>query len=526
MPGNAIEEINGLENGSGVDQLNLGLATNPFDNEIDSSDEEDLRNTIGNVPLKWYDDYDHIGYDLNGKKIEKKSLRKKDDLDEFIDKMEDPNYWRTVIDQQTGEPIVLTDQDIDLIKRLSSAKYPSDDVEEFETSNFFTRDEMKMPLSGRPEHKRSFVPSNWERLRVGQLVHAIKSGLIQPKRPREDEFKPKFYDIWGPETDEQKLKRHLHSLPAPKLPLPDHRESYNPPAEYLFDEKELEKWQNSESHERRINFVPKKYPSLRLVPGYGEYIQEKFTRCLDLYLCPRQRKMKVDVDPQDLLPKLPKPKDLQPFPNQLSIMFNGHKNIVRSISIHPSGQWLISGSDDKTVRFWEVSTGRCLKTIKFEDKISLVLWIPSQTHMICSIISDKSLILINPKLGDKLISSSTDSLLKDYHLKYQEQTEITNSCDWTFFSETTNNDSYKKGLRIQLNHEKSLKHSAWHPKGDYLATVIDDKNSNNSIHMHQLSKQKSVRPFAGMKGIVQQVVFHPYKPILFVAVGFIYRKIA
>jgi len=63
---------------------------------------------------------------------------------------------------------------------------------------------------------------------------------------------------------------------------------------------------------------------------------------------------------------------------------------------------------------------------------------------------------------------------------------------------------------------------AWHPKGDYFATVLDDKNSNSSVIMHQLSRTKSVRPFAKMSGIVQQVAFHPSKPILFVAVGFFY----
>ena len=30
----------------------------------DSSDEEDIRNTIGNIPTNWYDEYGHIGYDL------------------------------------------------------------------------------------------------------------------------------------------------------------------------------------------------------------------------------------------------------------------------------------------------------------------------------------------------------------------------------------------------------------------------------------------------------------------------------
>ena len=61
---------------------------------------------------------------------------------------------------------------------------------------------------------------------------------------------------------------------------------------------------------------------------------------------------------------------------------------------------------------------------------------------------------------------------------------------------------------------------SWHPKGDYFVSVLDDKNSNSGVIMHQLSNHKSVRPFAKMKGLVQQVLFHPQKPILFVAVSY------
>ena len=38
-----------------------------------------------------------------------------------------------------------------------------------------------------------------------------------------------------------------------------------------------------------------RYSSLRLVPAYNKFIQERFERCLDLYLCPRQRKMRVSL---------------------------------------------------------------------------------------------------------------------------------------------------------------------------------------------------------------------------------------
>ena len=36
--------------------------------------------------------------------------------------------------------------------------------------------------------------------------------------------------------------------------------------------------------------LPQSYDSLRLVPSYAAYINERFERCLDLYLCPRTRR--------------------------------------------------------------------------------------------------------------------------------------------------------------------------------------------------------------------------------------------
>ena len=120
-----------------------------------------------------------------------------------------------------------------------------------------------------------------------------------------------------------------------------------------------------------------RYGSLREVPGYQRFIQERFERCLDLYLCPRQRKMRVgsfwqskphplpcpqvQVDPDDLIPKLPKPRDLRPFPTTETMVrtgtpyppfpylliclqvYEGHSGMVRCVGIEPLGQWMASG---------------------------------------------------------------------------------------------------------------------------------------------------------------------------------------
>ena len=118
-----------------------------------------------------------------------------------------------------------------------------------------------------------------------------------------------------------------------------------------------------------------------------------------------QRKRKVDIDPQSLIPKLPKPQDLRPFPSMLTLEFLG-KHIGQyllltavvpfqairikseaSQSVHVDNglrqvalfgfvrilfdvcfRSLRAGSDDGTVRVWEVSSGRCFRKWDFKQR--------------------------------------------------------------------------------------------------------------------------------------------------------------
>lgn len=98
----------------------------------DSSDEEDIRNTVGNIPMKWYDDYPHIGYNWDGKRIVKP--QKGDQLDNFLKRMEDPDFWRTIKDPQTGQDVVLSESDIQLITRIQKQKIPDAQFDEYAVS--------------------------------------------------------------------------------------------------------------------------------------------------------------------------------------------------------------------------------------------------------------------------------------------------------------------------------------------------------------------------------------------------------
>lgn len=46
---------------------------------------------------------------------------------------------------------------------------------------------------------------------------------------------------------------------------------------------------------------------------------------------------------------------------------DGHVNWVRGLVFHPNGQLLLSACDDKTIRIWDLKTGRCTKTIEAHD---------------------------------------------------------------------------------------------------------------------------------------------------------------
>ncbi|CAI9612842.1 unnamed protein product [Staurois parvus] len=219
--------------------------------------------------------------------------------------------------------------------------------------------------------------------------------------------------------------------------------------------------------------------------------------------------MRVNVDPEDLIPKLPRPRDLQPFPTTQSMVYRGHTDLVRCIGVSPSGQWIVSGSDDCTLRFWEVSTGRCMKTIRLDGAIKSVSWNPNATLILVAACVERSVIIVNPGLGDRLLCNSTDQHVGAHQPPEEEKPQ---PVKW----EAVEGAQYEEGVRLRIQHEKAVKQVTWHGRGDYFAVVIPD-NGNSQVLIHQLSRRRSQNPFRKNKGQVQRVLFHPARPFFFVA---------
>ena len=172
------------------------LLSKEDDAASDSSEEERMpRNTVGDVPLSWYKHEDHIGYDRDGARIVKKE-RSKDALDRLLERNEEGDAaWRTIYDAYNDEEIVLSKEEMRMIQRIRSGRFPHTSIDPFEPENdWFTRHTEVMALSAAPEPKSRFVPSKWEEKRVVKLVRAMRKGWL--KRDQESEKAPEVYMLW------------------------------------------------------------------------------------------------------------------------------------------------------------------------------------------------------------------------------------------------------------------------------------------------------------------------------------------
>ncbi|KAK3070649.1 Ribosome biogenesis protein erb1, partial [Coniosporium uncinatum] len=374
---------------------------------------------------------------------------------------------------------------------------------------YFTGKEEIMPISAAPEPKRRFVPSKHEQKRIMKIVKAIREGRIQPWKPpeerdqEEDTTIPRV-DLWA---DEAPRPDHIMNVPAPKLPPPGYEESYHPPPEYLPDQQEKAAWERADDEDKERPWLPADHDALRKVAGYNHFIKERFERCLDLYLAPRVRRSKLNIDPESLLPKLPSPDELRPFPTTCATLSRHHDGKVRSAAIDPTGVYLATGGDDGYVRISDLSTGYQLWSVRLssEEPISIVRWRPGTDAIILSAAAGEDIYLIVP--------SSLPSMAPDMENNSHEMIDA--GWGYAAANPSTNQTAAKKepparwtrpgarledkGVFVKISVRANVKVLNWHRRGEYFSSV-SPKGLSHGVAIHTLSKHLTQLPFRKLKG--------------------------
>jgi len=373
-----------------------------------------------------------------------------------------------------------------------------------------------------------------------KIVRAIRQGRIIPNKPKTITSKFEPYAIWSETTS-----THQPPLPAPKPRLPTTAESYNPPEEYLPTEEERREWEALDPEDRERNFLPQKYNSLRLVPAFDQFIQQRFDRQLDLYLAPRIQRVKLNINPDSLIPKLPSPSSLKPFPNYRSLDLC-HSNRAKALSVSPDGAWVVSGDEDGVVSLWEVIVGREVKRWKFGGKVASISWCPrTDAHFFA--VGLYVLILFQLRL------SSHEFKGRESHL-HRSFTSVGYCFGdyYGYFGPCRTSSTARDAISSQMGHfegrrlRRPYTHSATPdlrrvripprlaqrgqlPCQRLFVTFLLSVQTHSSHHtgsqggvwIHQLTKRHSQAPFKKIKGAIQTVAFHPQKPHFFVAVRLI-----
>ncbi|KAK5663338.1 hypothetical protein OQA88_3766 [Cercophora sp. LCS_1] len=491
--------------------------------DSDDSDAQGPVNTIGNIDLSFYDSYPHIGYDINGKKIMRPATG--DALQSLLDSIEVPKGWTGLTDVNTGNPLNLSEEELELVRRVQMGLVTDELHDPYpETVEYFTSIEEKMPLSAAPEPKRRFLPSKNEAKQVMKLVRAIREGRILPYKPPEDrereleEEEEVHFDLWQNEEPQEPNVMHI---PAPKLPPPGYDMSYNPPEEYLPTKEEREEWEKLEPEEREKDYIPQKFTSLRKVPAWDNLVKERFERSMDLYLAPRVRKNRLNIDPNSLLPKLPSPSELRPFPTVGQTIFRGHEGRVRSVAIDPSGVAVASGGDDGTVRVWELLTGRQVWSVKLssDESVNAVRWRPTKDSFILAAAVGEDIFLMVPNhasVAPALDQASREILSAGFGYAANGQVHNAPGKEPSAKWDRPGAKLEDEGVLLRITVRSTVKVINWHRRGDHFATV-SPTGQRSSVAIHTLSKHMTQIPFRKLSGLAQTASFHPLRPLFFVA---------
>jgi WD40 repeat protein len=87
---------------------------------------------------------------------------------------------------------------------------------------------------------------------------------------------------------------------------------------------------------------------------------------------------------------------------QLLRTLTGHSEGIRSVAISPDGKLLASGSDDKTIKLWNLDTGKLLRTLTGHSDIVQSVTISPDGKLLASGSNDKTVKLWNLQTGQEI----------------------------------------------------------------------------------------------------------------------------
>ena len=195
--------------------------------------------------------------------------------------------------------------------------------------------------------------------------------------------------------------------------------------------------------------------------------------------------------------------DLMPLPRSLRQIFIGHTGSVDSVAILPDGRTALSGSDDRTLRLWDIASGRVMRSLSGNAGEVQSVAVSPDGRMALSGGEDKTLRLWDINSGHVLRSfkGHTDGI-QSIAFSLDGRTALSGSNDKTIklWDIATGRE-----LRSFKGHTGSVWSVALAPDGRTMLSGGEDK----TLRLWDIASGRVLRVLAGHTDYVTSVAFFP-----------------
>jgi WD40 repeat protein len=185
------------------------------------------------------------------------------------------------------------------------------------------------------------------------------------------------------------------------------------------------------------------------------------------------------------------------------LTLKSHLNPINTLVISPDGQTLVSGSADKTIKIWHLSTGQEVRTLKGHSNPVNSLIISSDWQTLVSGSADKTIKVWNLSTGQEIRTITGNfSYVNTLAISPDGQTLASGSADkiikiW--------NLSTGQEIRTLKGHDSYVNTLAISPDGQTLASGSADK----TIKVWNLSTGQEIRTLRGHDSWVKSLAISP-----------------
>lgn len=192
-----------------------------------------------------------------------------------------------------------------------------------------------------------------------------------------------------------------------------------------------------------------------------------------------------------------------PEPAALLKTLDGHSGTVKDLVFTPDGQRLITGSDDQTIKVWNVETGQQLLSLNGHTSAIKRLMIKSDGLILASASDDQTIKLWNLSNGQEIRTlKGHTSYLNAIVFSPDGQLLASASADQTV---RLWNLATGQEVRIFTGHSSYVNGIAFSPDGQLLASASADR----TVKLWNVATGELLRTFEGHTSYVNGVVFTP-----------------